>query len=697
MQEMFNIEKDLENLSYFYKNMSIEELKENRKKCRDIFKLLVATKNYYQKQENKNLGKIRELIKKAKRIDKDITEILEMNKKNLLQDNKKKIKIYSENLELTEVQKIISNVTNEKKIKLNDIQTHIKSEILKNKDVSQYNIKDILMAFTSIILNNLTIENYTLISEYSHIINNYLSDYLFENGEMLYEYILLLDILKYEIYKTKKDDQSRKILKKVYSDLKNTYKVYKCINNEKKEEKNSYFDVIMYWLNDEKNYMYINELLKRKNEIYNIRYNNKHIVMYILDLYIRNFKSMVSDKNSDYINLHYLEEVYYLFTKSPYLRVTKDERISIDLKLKNFTDYIKETLISQKRKNYAIDTIKKMKSKYFYKKYLYYEFLDLSDDELLYEQTNLLNLIKYNTGKEDITRTYLYNDNVYKIHFEKDEKSNKIKEITLTLYEIMYSRYIALKSIVNNYLEKCEMNKEEVDSFFKKGLCFKVNKKYPVIAYELKFYPSGKFMKLNVKKDTIIVKKIDEKNKAYIDDLYKKSTLKNLENFKSNDTEDLNNYFKKILEKGYIDFLAENRLPFIYYGRTMPTRKEIENQINYLSNSLYSMSKDDYAEIINIISNDIDKLHYANLPIENGFYELSLLNPISFLGIENQRMLDDLYFNKRLLSDERLHKLKLEYLNRYIKMVKELNENIEYVDYSVIKNSKGKIKNRIKL
>ena len=63
-----------------------------------------------------------------------------------------------------------------------------------------------------------------------------------------------------------------------------------------------------------------------------------------------------------------------------------------------------------------------------------------------------------------------------------------------------------------------------------------------------------------------------------------------------------------------------------------------------------------------------------------------------------QRMLDDCYFNQRLYSNkERLHKLKLIYLDKYIKLVEELNKKIDYLDPNVIKISRGKIKNRIRL
>ena len=139
-------------------------------------------------------------------------------------------------------------------------------------------------------------------------------------------------------------------------------------------------------------------------------------------------------------------------------------------------------------------------------------------------------------------------------------------------------------------------------------------------------------------------------------------------------------------------------MPYIYYGCSKPSLDEIEQNMNDLAKTLNEIDKSIASDIINIINTKNDTYHYSNLPIPNGEYKLNLLNPISYLGLENQRMLDNLYFNTRLYStNERIHRLKLQYLNQYIKKVEELNKNLDYIDPEVIKINKGRIKNRIKL
>jgi hypothetical protein len=234
-------------------------------------------------------------------------------------------------------------------------------------------------------------------------------------------------------------------------------------------------------------------------------------------------------------------------------------------------------------------------------------------------------------------------------------------------------------------------------------LSFKLNEIYPAIGYELEFDSRGVVVGFKLKKETIKITekclhKQDSTNTKMIYDLYQKSAIKNNSNIVTFDTIQINRYFEKLLEKEFIEFLKQERLPYIYYGYSKVTSKEKEKNINDLANILYKLDKNESAEVINMLLNEIDSYHYSNLPMENGEYKLNLLNPISYLGLEQQRMLDDLYFNiRKYESAEKLHNLKLVYLDKYIKEVEELNANVDYVDPYVMKLSKGKIKNQIRL
>ena len=582
--------------------------------------------------------------------------------------------------------------TKEKRTKvalLNSKQKKIRNDIYNEEDISKYSIKDQIVTLDYLIVEDFTLENYDLIVNYAHEISINLGIYL-ENNDIFKEFCIFLSDLKNRVTKSSKDSLERNNLKKICNDDKDVYKMYKKRKEEENEiisENSSYYDVIIYWLNSEENYNYIKALLERKKEAINTRYNGKHIVFYIIDTYIHNFKRMVNDKNSDYINLKYIEEVYYLFTKNPALKLSSEEKKIIDTKLLKFEEYIDNTLIKQKRKNYAKSICKNMKSNKFYKELTYSSYDEYDDDELAYYQISLTNGIKNMVQDKEYIDAYLYDDKVYNIKSKEDGK------IVLSIYAIEFSDFIVRDSNIDKYLENCEIQNINVDPFFKKELVFQIDKKYPVINYELEFYPSGKFYGMKVKEDIIKVKNITEEKEIELKKLYKRSIVKN------NDLEStLNSHFENVLQNAYISFVKEKSYPYIYYGKTVPNSVEINRNINDLSSDLFEMDKGDYAEIVNILSNEVDIYHYSLVPIKNAKYDLNLLNPVSFLGIENQRMLADIHFNRRKFTNkERLRSLKIVYMNKYFKKVCELNENLGYVDSNIIKLSRGKIKNRLKL
>ena len=603
------------------------------------------------------------------------------------QIKKLKKKIFLVNYKTRQVNPTTEKIS--RKGMLSGKQKRIRNDIFNEEDISKYSIKDQIVTLNYLIVEDFSEENRDLIEKYSHEICINLDTYLEKNDEFK-EFRKFLDDLKTRITRCEKDTDERAILKKIYNNFKDVCQLYKLRKKEENVKVNTnsaFYDVINYWMNAEENYNFIKALLERKDKVVNTRYNGKHIVFYILESYIHNFKRMVNDKNSDYLNLKYIEEVYYLFTKNPALSLSKEERELVDVKIEEFEKYIDTTLIKQKRKNHAKSVCEKMKSRNFYNSISYYSFPDYSDDELGWFQVSITNSINNQIKNEECKDAYIYDDRVYNLRTNEDGK------IILNIYAIAFHNYIVRESEVDKYLERCEILKEEVDPFFKKELVFQSGYKYPAINYELEFYPSGKFCSLKVKEENINVKPITSEKLEELESLYKKSAIKN------NDLENaLNAHFENILQRAYVDFIEDKHYPYIYYGKTEPSSVEIDKTINDLSSDLYDMEKSDYAEIINIISNEVDIYHYTLMPIRNAKYELNLLNPISYLGIENQRMIADFHFNRRRFTNkERLHSMKVVYMQHYCKKVEELNANLGYVDSDVIKQKRGRIKNRLRI
>ena len=611
----------------------------------------------------------------------------DIEEKNYL---KRKIKKLKQKITIINYKNSIINSEKEKSPKrgiLNSIQKQIKNDILNGEDISSYSLKDQIITLDYLIFEDFDKQTYEIIQKYAHEISINLANY-FSKEEEFNEFYTLINDLKIRVTRSPKDSSERIMLKSIFNDFKDAHKVYKNRieeENRKNEDVSSYYEIINYFLTSEDNYNYVKKLVEKDEKAVNARYNDKHIVFYILECYIQNFKRMVNDKKSDYLNLDYIEQVYYLFTKNHLLKLSREERELIDLKLKEFEEYIDKTLIKQKRKNYAKSICKKMRSNKFHKENTCYYFPEYTDDDLNYLQLMTTNNISAHLKKsEDVKEAYIYDGNAYNIRTENDGK------IVLNMYVISYYNFIVRDSDIDEYLLKCEMTQEKVDEFFKKRLVFQTNGTYPVINYELEFYPSGKLCGLKVKEDVISLSLINSEKYDELDALYKKSKTKNEDQDSA-----FNTHFENMLEKAYLKFLRDNNLPFIYYGKTIPNVKEIDRIINDLSGDLYTMDKFAYDNMLNIISNESDKYHYSIAPIKNATYELNLLEPISYLGIENQRMLADLHFNNRKYSNkDRLNKLKIRYRYEYYKKVLELNANIDYVDTNSIKQKRGRIKVR---
>lgn len=575
---------------------------------------------------------------------------------------------------------------------LSDVQKEIYQRFNYDSFLDEYRIEDIIVSFAYFIKNVDIENNKTKILSNTNIVCTKLYEYLFNQPEIFVEFNSLIDTLTTEIRKYEKDSVERKVLRDVNKKFIDIYNIYK--NEINKKDNNPYFELLEYWLNDENNYLFISELFRRKTNLCNIYNDGKHIIIYILEKYIENFKKMIIDKNSDYINKNYLKEIYFLFTKSDYLRISKEEKDIIDNMLKEFSLYIKETLLKEKRKNVALEEIKKMKSMHFYKLCKEYEFREFSFDSLLYDANRICNSCSEYVKNKECVDAFLVGDTAYSLSENDDE-------ISLCIYAFDSHMFTTKNSIINLYFEKCEFENEDVDDLISRLFNFKLNKKYPTICYNLKFYKSGKFKELEVRKENIVItqqfKTFSQLNNDFID-LYQKSIIKNGGTSTTYNLNILNKHFEEILNNEFVKFIQVNKLPFIYCGYRLPGIEDINKNMNQLTPILHNLDKDIAYEIINIVSSRIDRKHYSIYPIENAIYDLRLINPFCYIGLEHQRMLGNIYFNEYDFIDEnKKNKEKNSRLNKYDEIVRNLNSTMEYVDPTVIRESKGKIKRRIKI
>ena len=646
--------------------------------------IAIANITYDDNLENNVL-----LLKKYSNINNYLKEEYELFKKQYIEEkaiNNDTVKINN--------QKYKYESTTENTLKI-DISSSIKEKIyndlVNNIKKDDYEINDIIIAFTKYLNNINIVSDIEELNKLSDELYNRLYEYLYENKSIFFEFSYLIDVLS-SIYKNyDKESKERNLLKPIYKKYTTLYKIYKT--KIAKNEINPYFDIIDYWLSNENDYLYLKELVNRNQKIRNSHSNGEHIVIYILKKYIDNFKKMIV--NDDYTNINYLREVYYLFTKSYYLRLTKDEKNTIDTIIKEFSVYIKNTLIKERRKNAALNDLKSMKTNTFYPQRQEYDFRENTTDELTYDKRRVYNNSISSIKEKNATEAFLISNYAYNIAESEDE-------INLKMYTFNIGNYIMDNSIINLELEKCEFTKEKIDEFISREFDFEVGQIYPTICYQLKFYKSGKIKSLDISRENIEIKDkittfdVEKMGKFY--DLYKKSIAKNVGIETDYNLLEINKHFENILNNEFVKFIKENRLPFIYYGYTLPTIEEINENMNALAPFLHNIDKDVAYEIINIVSSKIDKKHYSLFPIENAEYDLKLINSFNYIGILNQKMLNDIYFNDyNFETEERKNREKKSRLIKFYKITKELNDSFNYIDVSEIKESKGKIKRRFKI
>ena len=611
------------------------------------------------------------------------------------QEQKKQLTYFKEILrkqsQVKQIYKKYKNVKNTKIIKTIEPE-HDYSNLSINLEKTSLN--DVIIIFKDMIDNGNYLLSSDKIKEYSDYLNNAFLKEINSKKEYESDISIILDALKNRINNYEIDSESRLFFKGIYKQFKNTNYIYKKDHNVNSRDK-AYLEILNYYISKE-NYFVIQELLRRKPDLCNLRFNDEHIIFYILDLYYFNLQNNLEKK--EYIDLNYLKELYLLFTHSSGFRISYDERKEIDEYINTIIYYVKENVVKEKRKNHLLNDIKKMKSVHFYEK-AYYNYEEISMDRLTYDKqmviNNNINLAKRKEKEgNNVLKAFVVGNTAYTLC-----DLDKMKELKIHVMNI--GPFIPEKSTLMQYAYKFIYENDDSDKdFILKGLPYSKDEKYDVITYSLLFYPNGKIKSLNVDKNVIeitdIYKSFYVKNDE-IDsflDLYYKSIYKNGGKYETDDIYKMNDHFEGLLNSLYPAFLKKYKIPFIYYGYSKPDEDSLTESKNALINHLSQMNKEEALEILNIITSRIDKYHYTLYPMENAFYDLKLIKHFNYLGIENIRMLNEFYFNSHSVNMQRLDQNRKMCYQHLDELIREFNSYINYVDikskqhYKILKRQK---------
>lgn len=685
--------KDLDLFFEYEKNDSIYEFKINYNNFKKLKKISIEDLLYLQKLY-KNFQK--ELILEIKTLDDNsqIEQLAEqISKINLIYDylqkelNKKKIPKKKKN-------------NNKKKVVLNK-----NYDIVEQKD----NIvkEELIDLFDSDLLENFSLESILInLAKYlkNEEINEELVDISKEIGEVLNEKLLeddlmydqiylVCDAVKYRIAKEPKENkEQRNKLKQIKKLFDSVIKEY---NDKTNLIKHDYlFDIVDFFLSNEKYYLYLQKLLQEIPRTVNIQYLNdakekEHIIFHILNKFIYNYYEMLTNKNSNYINKDYLKSVYLLFTQNYLIKLTEQDKKRIDQKLSLFMKEVNNKLTSSKRQNDVKEDIRIMYSD----KFMMYRKLFVQKDVDIFKLERQMNSLSYNFNRsiKDTKRKDLTNEEIILLEngFHAYSLENLNEKTLLKIHVIDLYNIIVDYTTLDNEIFNQTLKQEKIDPFIINIIEMQEMKLLPTITYEIPIDQNGNYKKEDFKFYTSKIKIKNLSNKINDNNLINLLRLcnKELNNITLND---IDKYFENILNDCVVNYFESNNLPFIYSGKKKKDQfefVEIMNKIGYL---LTRIDKDEFNKIYNIINSDIDRFHYSTKPFD-GEYNLSIMNPVDYIGMLNQRLLYELVmYNKNNLNE--YNRVIKDYQNKYEEIVSIFNYYQDYIDVDILKENAGKIK-----
>lgn len=453
---------------------------------------------------------------------------------------------------------------------------------------------------------------------------------------------------------------------------------------KKENTKQDYlYNIIEFWLSDEKYEYYLNSLFDTMPKIYELQ--DRPIIKLVLAKYQKSFEEELSKRSSTVSKEYYLNLFNKLYNSSFYKHNHDNE---LNMMIADLKQLLEKSKCKTEGKAYFYESINKLQEK------------PLEIDPLCkIEEFDLSESPKYLvdcvTSSLDNRKRVALDDNVvifgndnfsiysyaYSVKYLNDKKTI-LRFHILDIASIIYEDTPLYSSLKNN---------NGLSEEIKKILSLKENISSPSLTLELIIDETGKVCATNAFKSIISPKAIINKStpfnelknenltkpfvmvykmfKKYYKFDYNASTLK-----------DVGDTFNHILNANIGKTIANNNIPFIYKIQAGPNSKEVYNQINNLNSYLFYLDTDDYRKIYEIICNKNNaRARYST--INNGHfgehirYKLDILKSFTYIGYSLQQVLIDLYINN--LSYE---SLQAKYGMEFQKLVAYYNKKLYGLD-----------------
>lgn len=540
-------------------------------------------------------------------------------------------------------------------------------EIIKtNGNLEYYDLASVLKAYKYFIVHDLNMYSINALNVSKYISNKIVNEEI-KDDDVIILINSIKDTIKYRLLSLNKDDNKEQLERSLLKELRIVFDfICKNYKEDKLSTKHDYrYDVIKYFLQDENGYPYLKRITLDMPSMINIRtpeFDNEHIIISILKEYLNNYKLMLKNKNSNYINPDYLKQVYLLFMNNEDLKLNVKDRKCIDELLDDFLIYLDIFIYKEDRKTLAKKEIRKLKTEY-----LYYEKnvrLKRINENQLNWQTHFLSYNRQASLIDD-NRILLKDDcittngiNAYS-YFQDDNKK------VLKIHVIDTSRIVVPHTTVDIDIYNSMINKESIDSIIKNQLLLDYKNLNPTITYEIEFDKYNRVLNFKIYKSKISVS-YENENLSHELEVFTKKVLssKNKEDFCKCG---IDGAIENLLNEEFIKYVDENKLPFMYSGKEFIN--DYINHMNNLNNIFNRLETQDFKKLYNIISGNVGEYNYSTKKFSvDGDYNLHLVNEINYLFVLNQRMINDIIIDLEKLKDKSYYKKQYENLELHLNL-----------------------------
>lgn len=648
-----------------------------------------------------------ELLKDIDKKDKNNIKNVLIYLNELLKKEHHKLENFKKSVNIEPVKFNYKEDNEEDEVKINEL---ICEDILLGKGTSMYCLFEVMETFKNILQDGQI--NSNLIKCAKDIVDRLILESKEDEFYVNYVYSIIDAAKRRKNSFSKIDKEKYKTLKEIEKILKNHQELIDVKETCLKDELMKYkFNMVEALLQDENNYPLLKKLTIEYPDIINASKNGKHIIEYILELYLSNVQKLLNKNMKKYINIEYLKEVYFLFTKNPNLRISEDvkdkinkqtylfiRRLTSDRNLKQvfIDDNIYDSIFvkNEKKMKNIIKAVKSLSSHYYDQSKPLYELKGLNEAQLenqIYYISNSDSNSRNRRDEIDLTdeNHIILNDKYTAYNFKRCSDSNILK-----ISVCNFSNLIPENTSIDSYIYNQMLEGNRLDQRILDKLKFIEGEKISAITFKISLDKNNRPISLYIYKSKIIPKNINEAEEMYND---MKKTIDGISKRRNYelllaDNQKIQEVSKRILNELYLDLAKRKKVPFTYSGveKLDDIAPNIYSKVGSISSKL---TNDQFTSIYSAIINNIGEFHYSDkIFLTDGDFDMNLIGEPNYILLLNQRIIKSLILNELDLNEIQYNKRKHILNNEHQNMIIDLNDSIEYKSVDDFKYKKKKKK-----